>query len=342
MHLVVVLPALNEDRTVGAVVRAVPRDIPGIDAVTVVVVDDGSTDGTVERARAAGAVVVSHPRNLGVGAAFATGIDAALRLGADAMVNMDADGQFNPKDIAKLVAPIVEGRAGFVSCTRFGDPRFEPKMPRLKRRGNAWMTALINAIVRPTPRFTDVSCGFRAYTRETLLRLNLFGQFTYTQETFIDLAAKRIAMVEVPLRVRGVRKYGESRVARSILRYAMQTSAIILRAVRDHRPLAFFGGIGAATLAFAALQLGFVGAHWIATGATSPFRSLIVTGGVTGIVGFMLLVLALLADMQGRQRTMLENVLYLSRKREYDAAEGSPREAIDLSAQRPRIPVTRR
>lgn len=340
MHLVVVLPALNEERTVGAVIRAVPRVLAGIDRVTVAVVDDGSTDATVERARAAGAVVVSHPRNMGVGAAFGTGVDTALRLGADVMVNMDADGQFNPRDIAKLVAPVVEGRAGFVSCTRFGDPRFEPKMPRLKRRGNGWMTALINAIVRPTPRFTDVSCGFRAYSRETLLRMNLFGRFTYTQETFIDLAAKRIPMAEVPLRVRGVRKYGESRVARNLWRYALQTSAIILRAVRDHRPLAFFGGIGGATAATGLAQLGFVGLHWLATGATSPFRSLIVTGGVTLLVGFMLLVLALLADMQGRQRAMLEQMLYLARKREY-AAPSEP-ESIDLSARRERVAAPRR
>ncbi len=318
VHLVVILPALNEERTIREVVRAIPSGMPGIRRITTVVVDDGSTDRTSDYAAAVGARVVRHPENLGVGAAFATGVETALRLGADIVVNMDSDGQFHPRHIAALLEPIVDGRAGFVTCTRFGDAALEPRMPWIKRRGNAWMASLVNAIVRPARPFTDVSCGFRAYTRETLLLMNLFGRFTYTQETFLDLAAKNVAMAEVPIPVRGVRKYGESRVARSILRYALQTSAIILRTVRDYRPLAFFGSIGAATLAFGLLQTGFVGVHWLRTGATSPWRSLIVTGGVTLVTGFLLVVLALLADMQGRNRRILDRILYHARKREYD------------------------
>ncbi len=318
LHLVVVLPALNEERTIREVVRAIPRSINGIQRVSVAVVDDGSTDRTADYAQQAGAHVVRHRRNMGVGAAFATGIETALRMGADVMVNMDSDGQFHPRYITSLLEPIVEGRSGFVTCTRFGDTALEPRMPWIKRRGNAWMAALINGIIRPEQPFTDVSCGFRAYTRETLLRMNLFGRFTYTQETFLDLAAKNIDMVEVPIPVRGVRKYGQSRVARSLWRYALQTSAIILRTVRDYRPLAFFGSIGGTTIGFGILQLAFVGQHWLRTGATSPWRSIIVTGGVTVVTGFLLVILALLADMQGRNRRILERILYHARKREYD------------------------
>ena len=202
--LVVVLPALDEERTVAQVIEAIPRAIPGIGRVEALVVDDGSTDRTAELARQAGARVVSHASRRGVGAAVATGIDAALRLGADYIVNMDADGQFDPAGIPELIEPLRKGEAEFVTCSRFGLKDYQPEMPWAKRWGNRLMCRIINWIIWGA-RFTDVSCGFRAYTRETALRLNLFGQFTYTQETFIDLAAKGVRMAEVPLRVRGER-----------------------------------------------------------------------------------------------------------------------------------------
>ncbi|WP_182865110.1 glycosyltransferase family 2 protein [Rhodopirellula sp. JC639] len=312
-RLVVILPALNESATIANVIERIPRSIPGIASVDIIVVDDGSTDETAHLARQGGADVVRHPTNLGVGAAFASGVEAALSRGADVIVNMDADGQFRPEDIPELVAPIVREGFGFVTCTRFADRAKLPEMPAIKLWGNRMMCRLINAITGG-PKFSDVSCGFRAYSRNTALKLNLFGRFTYTQESFIDLAAKGIAMTEVPLVVRGEREHGKSRVASNLWRYGFRSLTIILRALRDWRPLLFFGSI-ALLFVFAGLVLvGFVGFVWLLTGRTSPWTSLITIGGVSLVMGVSFAVLSLVADQIGRSRRIQEELLYLQRR----------------------------
>jgi glycosyltransferase involved in cell wall biosynthesis len=317
MKLVVIIPALNEAKTVGGVIRRIPREIEGIAETDVLVVDDGSEDDTVRCAREAGARVVSHHENLGVGVALGTGLDAALRMGADIMVNMDADGQFNPDDIPALIGPILKEGYGFVTCTRFGRREYIPRMPLLKYWGNRVMAKLINWIIW-NMKFTDVSCGFRAYSRETVLRLNLFGRFSYTQETFIDLAGKDVRMTEVPLRVRGVREHGESRIADNLWRYAKRVGAIILRAMRDTRPLKFFGGIGLLTFLLGIAQGAAIFIIWLVTGKTSPYRALLTGSATFLMLGFLLCILALLADMMGRLRKTAEDIRYLLRKQEYD------------------------
>ena len=314
--LVVMLPALDEERTVGDVVRRIPTHLEGIGRVEALVVDDGSTDTTVEVAQQAGARVVSHGWRRGVGAAFATGIDTALAMGADYILNMDADGQFSPEDIPALLAPLLEGRAEFVTCTRFGRKDFEPEMPWVKRWGNRMMCRIINWIIWGG-RFTDVSCGFRAYTRETALRLNLFGQFTYTQETFIDLASKGVRMVEVPLQVRGVREHGESRVASDLWRYGTQALLIILRSMRDTRPLKFFGGLSAFLLLIGFLLGMAVVANWVITGIYVPLRSVLIAGVMFVTLAFLVGVLALIADMVGRLRKSVERLLLAEKRRQY-------------------------
>src|SRR3954471_4275523 len=257
MKLVVTIPALNEDKTIYQVVSGVPRDIEGVTEVEVIVVNDGSTDRTPEEALRAGAIVVTLPGKGGLGHVFRTGLERAMRRGADIMVNIDGDGQFNPADIRKLIAPILADNADFVTCSRFSDPALRPKMPIVKYYGNQWVTWIINWICGGT-RFTDVSCGFRAFNREAAYRLTLFGRFTYTQETFIDLFSKGIRMTEVPLKVRGVREHGKSRVASSITKYIRGSLPIILRAMRDIQPLKFFGGIAFMLFLMGTITLGFV------------------------------------------------------------------------------------
>lgn len=313
--LVVILPALNESATIAEVIQRIPRAIPLISSIEIVVVDDGSTDTTAQLARQQGAEVVRHPTNLGVGSAFGSGIEAALDHGADVIVNMDADGQFRPEDIPELIAPIVRDGYGFVSCTRFADPAKLPEMPAIKLWGNRMMCRLINAITGG-PKFTDVSCGFRAYSRDTALKLNLFGRFTYTQESFIDLAAKGTSMIEVPLVVRGEREHGQSRVASNLWRYGFRSLTIILRALRDWRPLLFFGSIALVFLLIGVIQLGFVSCWWLVTSRTSPWTSLITLGGISTVLGIAFAVLALIADQIGRSRRIHEKVLYLQRRSE--------------------------
>ena len=146
MKLVAQLPALNEEKSIERVLAAIPRRVPGVDEVVVLVVDDGSTDRTAELARAAGAVVVSHVRNRGVGAAFRTGLAKATDLDADVIVTLDADGQFDPEDIPKLIDPILRGQADFVTASRFLDPALVPEMPAAKRWGNDFMARWISSI----------------------------------------------------------------------------------------------------------------------------------------------------------------------------------------------------
>src|SRR3954464_4867640 len=242
MKLVVTIPALNEDKTIYQVVSGIPRDIPGISQTEVIVINDGSTDNTAKEALRAGAIVVSLPGKGGLGHVFRTGLERAMRRGADVIVNIDGDGQFNPGDIRKLIAPILDDNADFVTCSRFSDPALRPKMPIVKYYGNQWVTGIINWICGGTS-FTDVSCGFRAFNREAAYRMTLFGRFTYTQECFIDLFSKGLRMAEVPLKVRGVREHGKSRIASNLFRYATNSAPIMLRAMRDIQPLKFFGGI---------------------------------------------------------------------------------------------------
>lgn len=315
MKLVVIIPALNEEKTVATVIAAIPKSIPGITQIEAVVVDDGSTDRTAELAHNAGATVVRHAVNQGVGAAFHSGIEAALVSGADVIVNMDADGQFNPADIPKLIEPILSGRAQLVTATRFARPEFIPHMPAAKIWGNSQMVHIVNFLTGQ--RFTDVSCGFRAYSREAALRLTLFGRFTYTQESLIDLAFKNVPMAEVPLKVRGVREFGESRVASNLWKYAVKSATIIFRAARDYQPFTFFGIPGLIIFALGVVGGLFLFVHYLQTGQTAPFRSLVIVSGIFLILGFIMLALSLLADMIHRNRVLIEQQLYLTRKQTY-------------------------
>ena len=316
MKLVVTVPALNEEKTIARVVGGIPRDIPGIDEVDVIVVNDGSTDSTPTEAAAAGAIVINLPGGGGLGTVFRTGFEHAMKRGADYIVNIDGDGQFNPGDIPQLVQPLLDDTADFVTCSRFADPALRPQMPLGKYVGNQIVTRIINWVCGGT-RFTDVSCGFRAFNREAAYRLTLFGRYTYTQETFIDLFSKGVRMVEVPLKVRGVREHGKSRVAGSILRYASNSFPIILRAMRDIQPLKFFGGIALLLGIVGTLLGGSVAMWYLMYGRTRPFTSVIPISGVFVTLAFLLGVLALLADMLGRHRRISEELLYLARKRMY-------------------------
>src|SRR5258706_4810023 len=173
---------------------------------------------------------------------FRTGFEHAMRRGADYIVNIDGDGQFNAADIAKLVRPLLAAQADFVTCSRFAAPALRPQMPIVKYWGNHAVPRMINWVCGGTC-FTDVSCGFRAFNREAAYRLTLFGRFTYTQETFIDLFAKGLRIIEVPLKVRGVREHGKSRIARSIFKYASNSFPIILRDMHALQPMKLLRGI---------------------------------------------------------------------------------------------------
>jgi glycosyltransferase involved in cell wall biosynthesis len=331
MKLVVTIPALNEEKTIAAVIGGIPRDVAGITETEVIVVNDGSTDSTAAEAAGAGAIVINLRGRPGLGTVFRTGLERAMRRGADLIVNIDGDGQFDPADIRHLLEPLLRDEADFVTCSRFADPALVPTMPAVKFWGNRAVTGIINWVCGGTD-FTDVSCGFRAFNREAAYRMTLFGRFTYTQECFIDLFGKGLRIAEVPLKVRGVREHGKSRIAGSIWKYGRNSLPIILRAMRDIQPLKFFGGIAAALGLGGAVTGGIVSARYlffphaymdptlhqiIYKRETTPFTSLITVSGVLFTLAFLMFAVALLADMLGRHRRISEELLYLTRRRIY-------------------------
>ena len=312
--LVVLIPAFNEEKTIAAVINAIPRKIQGIEKTLVLIVDDGSTDKTVQKAKNAGAdKIVSHKGNKGLGMAFQTGLDTALKMGAGIIVNIDADGQFNPKDIPKLVKPILQGKADVVTCSRFLDKKLEPKMPSVKRFGNRLFTKIINLFTGSS--FTDTQCGFRAYSREAALRTNLFARFTYTQEVLMDLSQKGMRIEEVACKVEGERK-GKSRVVKHWYIYGIRAMMIIIRTLRDYKPLQFFGSIGILMAGFGVIQAFYL---WM----ESQFPQnpavpawLVNLDVLLIVVGLLLLVLALLADLIDRQKRIQEEILYRIKRKE--------------------------
>jgi glycosyltransferase involved in cell wall biosynthesis len=322
MKLMVVLPALNEAMTIGRVIEQIPRDMPGIRDVEALVVDDGSTDDTAEVARRAGAHVISLGCNRGNGVAVTTGLEAALRAGADLIVTIDADGQFDPGDIPELIRPLLEGRAKFVTCSRFARADLTPRMPGVKIWGNRMVTALTNFIAGT--RLTDASCGFRAYTRDTALKMNTFSAFDYAQEGLITLALRGVPMAEVALPVRGVREFGDSRIAHNLFRFAGKCLSTLLRTMRDFRPLLFFGTIGAAFFGIGVLLGAWVLGHWALTGETRPYTSFLTGSAVGLLMGVLLFVLALVADLLGRARNILEEILFLCKKSHYQTFLSMP------------------
>jgi glycosyltransferase involved in cell wall biosynthesis len=316
-HLLVTIPALNEERTVGQVVRGVPRTIPGVGVIDILVVDDGSADRTAEEAALAGARVIRHATIRGVGGAFHTALTYGLECGADLIVSLDADGQFDPADIPTLIAPVVANQAEFTTASRFMDPQLTPAMPRSRLWGNRLMSRLISNLTGQ--RFYDVSCGMRCYGRTAALQLYLLARFTYTQEVFLNLAFRGVRIVEVPIRVRGVREFGRSRVAGNLGRYAMRSAAIIVRSYRDYWPLYFFGVIALALLAGATGLGGFFLVHYVRTGHFRPHTWAGVGAGACVLLATLMLHIGLIGDMLNRHRIYLEELLYRQREQRWRA-----------------------
>lgn len=313
--LVVMIPCYNEAKTIGQAIDQIPKRIHGISKVKVLVINDGSTDKSKDIALKHGAIVISHGVNKGLGRTFNDGIEKSLRLGADIIVNMDGDLQFNPKDIKKLVKPIIDDHFNFVTATRYKKYlKYNTNHRGIKNFGNKLFVKIINMITGH--EYTDVSCGFRAYSRKAALKLQLFGHFTYTHETFLDLVHKGYVACEVPVKVRPLRKNGKSHISGNLFKYAYSALKIIGRGFRDHQPLRFFG-----IMSFVTFMIGFIpiiifAIHYFATGSMSPFKSYAIAGAFLLVISFLMLMLALLADMLGRVKDLEEEIIYqIKRKR---------------------------
>lgn len=309
-YLLIYLPAFNEEHSIRRVIKNIPKHYEGITNVDIIVIDDGSTDNTATEAQDAGAIVISHKFNKGVGVVFQTAVKEALSRGADILCSIDADGQFNVKQISELINPIILGKADFCVGNRFAQKR-HPHMPKIKYWGNMVINRIISII--SGAKLSDVSSGFRAYSGECLLSLNLQSEFTYTHETILDLLNKGFTIKQVPVSVQYFQER-ISRVANSIIRYGFQTFKIIFKSLKDYSPFYFFGSISLSVFILGITSGLFVLSHWIINGQITPYKSFGLIAVTLCLVAVIFFILALIADMLGRIRQNQEKLLYLLKK----------------------------
>ena len=322
MKLIIQIPCYNEAGTLSIALDHLPKHIDGIDEIEVLIINDGSTDDTVQVARDWGVNhIVSFKQNKGLARGFMAGIDACLHLGADIIVNTDADDQYCGEDIAKLVEPILKEKAEIVIGKRPIDEteHFSKKKKMFQHLGS-WVVRVASNTDIP-----DAPSGFRAYSREAALRLNVVNEYTYTLETIIQAGWNRIPMTSVPIRTNA--ELRPSRLFKSMWRYMKRSSTVILRSFAMYKPMRFFGILGSVFFG-AGLLLGlrFV---WIflSTGSGSGHIQSLILCAALLMIGAQILIAGVQADLISDNRKLLEDVQYRVRKMEIELAKAKEDEA---------------
>lgn len=316
--LIIQIPCLNEAETLPATLRDLPRSLPGVDLIEVLVVDDGSRDGTAAVARACGADhVLRFRRNKGLAAAFVAGIDACLKLGADFIVNTDGDHQYPGHEIPRLLAPLLSSEADIV----IGDRNIQaiehltPARKRLQRLGS-WVVRQVSGTQVP-----DTTSGFRAYTREAALRMTIVSEFSYTLESIIQAGKKKMAIAHVPVTTNP--RTRESRLFDHAFTYIKASAATIVRIYAMYEPLKVFTSIGVAIFAAGvAISVRFL--YYYFTGEGLGHLQSLILSAVLMIVGFQVALIGLVADVISGNRKLIEDVLYRVRSLELEARERAP------------------
>lgn len=303
MKLIIQIPCLNEEQTLPQTIADLPREIPGIDDIELLVIDDGSTDRTVEVARENGvAHIVRLTNNKGLAAGFQAGLDACLKLGADIVVNTDADNQYRGADAAKLVAPILAGDADMVVGDRQVSQidHFSGSKKGLQRLGS-WVVRRLSGT-----EVTDTTSGFRAYNREAALQLLVVDNFTYTLESLIQAGKMLVAVDQVAIGTNPQTR--ESRLFASTGSYVRRNAPAILRIYARYEPLRVFASAALvlAVLAFLA-WLPFL-IDWVFNGDSSGHIQSLILGAVLFIAAVQLFALGVIGDLLAGQRVMTQHV----------------------------------
>lgn len=310
MKLIIQIPCYNEEKTLELAYNDLPRHIDGIDTIEYLIINDGSKDNTVARARELGFHhIVSFKRNKGLAKGFMAGIDACLHLGADIIVNTDADNQYCGADIEKIVRPILDQKADIVIGERPIDQteHFSWKKKKFQHLGS-WVVRVASGTDIP-----DAPSGFRAYSRDAALRLNVVNEYTYTLETIIQAGNNKTAMTSVPIRTNPETR--PSRLFSSMWRYMKRSSTAITRSFVMYKPLAFFMSIGLVLMLFGAiLGIRFLILMLMGEG-DGHIQSLILTA-ILIMMGFQTITIGLLGDTISANRKLLEDVQYRVRKME--------------------------
>jgi glycosyltransferase involved in cell wall biosynthesis len=328
MKLIVQIPCYNEENTLPQTVADIPRHIPGVDCVEILIIDDGSHDETVEVAKRIGVDhILRNRRNMGLARTFRRGLDASLALGADIIVNTDGDNQYCGADIPKLIQPILEGRADVVVGDRQTQQihHFSSGKRSLQRFGSMAVRKLSSVDV------PDAVSGFRAISRAAAFQLNIVSTFSYTIEMLIQVGRKGIAFTSVPIRTN--EKTRESRLFKSIFGFIERSGTTMLRMYSMYQPLRVFAAIGVIVAIIGAIPLLRFLFHYFFGSGAGKVQSLII-GCALLTIGTMTFLLGLLADLLSQNRQLIE--MTLEKVRRLEAAQaGSGAEAVLSSALKP-------
>jgi glycosyltransferase involved in cell wall biosynthesis len=335
VRLVVQVPCLNEEETLPAVLSTIPREIPGIDEIIVLIIDDGSTDRTVEVAQEHGVRhFVRHARNRGLGRSFHDGVQRALELGADIVVNTDGDNQYPQQRIADLVQPIIMGTADIVIADRqvhlvehFSGPK-------------KWLQKFGSRIVNKAAGtdLPDAASGFRAYSRDSLMLLNTITRFSYCMETIIQAGNKKLAITSVPVVTNP--KTRESRLFKSTYQHVLKSAGAIVRAYIMYKPYvifsafaAIFGLLGLVPFVrYAAIQ---------ATGGSGSHLQSLLVGAVLLLASFLSVIVGITGDLLRTNRALIEDTLEHTKKMRFGMLSPADESPVEL-ADRPTVRAGRR
>lgn len=311
MKLLIQIPCYNEEETLDIALNALPKKIEGIDEIEYLIINDGSKDNTVEVAKEWGVHhIVNFKNNKGLAKGFMAGIDACLNLGADIIVNTDADNQYCADDIEKLVHPILMGKADIVIGERpiADTEHFSPLKKKLQKFGS-WVVRKASKSNIP-----DAPSGFRAYSRDAAMRMNVVNEYTYTLETIVQAGRNKMAMESVPIRTNP--ELRESRLFSSMFGYVKKSMLTIIRAFMMYKSLLFFTVLGS-VIFIAGLLVGVRYLVFFFQGDSSGHIQSLILSSTLLLIGFQTFVIGLLADVISANRKILEDIQYRVKKMEY-------------------------
>ncbi len=314
MKLIIQIPCYNEAETLEIALNDLPKRIDGIDEIEYLIINDGSRDNTVEVAKKWGVHYVVHfRRNRGLAKGFMAGLDACLRNGADIIVNTDADNQYCGADIEKLVRPILEGKSDIVIGERPIDQteHFSPLKKKLQHFGSWVVRKASNSDI------PDAPSGFRAYSREAAMRMNVTNEYTYTLETIVQAGRERIAQMSVPIRTNG--ELRPSRLFNSMLGYVKKSMVTIVRAYIMYKPLKFFTIVGLVPFLIG-VGIGIRYLVYFFMGDSVGHIQSLILAGILIMMGFMTIIIGLQADIIAKNRKILEDIQYHVKRMEYEKA----------------------
>jgi glycosyltransferase involved in cell wall biosynthesis len=311
VSLLVAIPCLNEQSTIGELIKSIPKRFQGVSNFEILVIDDGSADATKEIAISCGAKVISHRSNRGLGASFRTASEYALASKFDLMVVIDGDLQFNPRQIIDLIRPVIEKRTDVTIGSRFSNKSEVLHLSKMKKLGNSSVTKVINRLIHA--QYTDVSSGFRCFSREALLRINTNFEYNFSQEILLEIAYHKLDVIEIPVSVVYF-KNRESRVVANLWKYGFRVTKIIARTYRDQYPLRFFWFLASLSFIPAVIFGALFFIHFFRTGQFTGFLFAGFLSAYFGSISMAFLLIGILADMLARMRRISERGLYLLKK----------------------------